>query len=61
MALNWTRDQMIKFIYDSHTRDLFMSLEVQDGWCEHVILHGIKGLHDYTDKELEQTIEDLTA
>jgi len=61
MTTDMTRSQMIDFIYESNTRDLFMSSEIQDGWCEHVLLHGIKGLHDYTDAELQQKIEELTA
>jgi len=60
MTTNMTRDQMINFIFESNTTDLFMSSEIQDGWCEHVLLHGIKGLHDYTDEELRQKVEDLT-
>jgi hypothetical protein len=54
-----TRKNMIKFIVKEELSDLQMSLEIQDSWCEHVLLNGIKGLHDYTDDELKQKVKDL--
>jgi len=49
-----SREKMIRFIMDKEEEYLLMSSEVQDGWCEHVLLNGIKGLNDYTDDELKQ-------
>lgn len=54
-----SREKMIRFIMDKEEEYLLMSSEVQDGWCEHVLLNGIKGLNDYTNDELKQKVEEL--
>lgn len=59
MTTNMTKEQKIHFIANKLLEDLQMSVEIQDGWCHHTLINGIKGLADYTNDELEQKIEEV--
>ena len=54
-----SREEKIQKIAELEFEELSMSTEVQDGWCEWVLLNGFTGLKDYTDVELDRKLKEL--
>ena len=60
MATTMTREQMIHWIASYHLEDLQFSVEIHDGWTYHTLVEGIKGLTEYTDRELRKMVTDYS-
>jgi|TARA_R110000744_G_scaffold11352_1_gene34466 hypothetical protein len=53
------RDILIGKILKNLLGDLYMSQDIHDGWTEHVLLKGHRGLNDYSFAELKRKCKEL--